>query len=66
MMTVEVKERITIQDIKNHPWIKKYPVAPSGDAPMNEVIIKNLLEFKGRSVLKRELISLLVKNQSFA
>ena len=66
MMTVDVDDRIDIKEIKNHPWIKKYPVAPSGDAPMNDVIINNLLKFKGKSILKRELISLLVKNQSFS
>ena len=61
MMTVDISERIKLEDIICHPWLKKYVVTKTGEVSMNEVIVKNLQEFKGKSLLKRELISILVK-----
>ena len=65
-MTVDISERIKLEDIISHPWLKKYVVTKTGEVSMNEVIVKNLQEFKGKSLLKRELISILVKQQSFS
>ena len=63
MLEVDPKKRITCEGILNHPFITEIDkIAEHKHSEiMNSGIIKKLEEYRGRSVLKRELLHILVR-----
>jgi serine/threonine-protein kinase HSL1 (negative regulator of Swe1 kinase) len=64
MLELDPKKRITCEGILNHPFITeidKIDCEHKHSEIMNSGIIKKLEEYRGRSVLKRELLHILVR-----
>ena len=63
MLELDPKKRITCEGILNHPFITEIDKISENKHSeiMNSGIIKKLEEYRGRSVLKRELLHILVR-----
>ena len=66
MLTVSVRNRISVSDALKHPWFKKYLTksfkAVSLDEDIDNQVFNNLKKFRNRSTLRNAAINILVKH----
>ena len=63
MFTLNPAERPTARELWSHAWFQKFnlDVSHAAGQPIDQIIIKNLVNFRGRSRLRRECLHILVK-----
>ena len=67
MMNINVKKRITANQIMSHPWIVKHKggccetTVPHDHEKITRDVISKLINYRGKSLLKKTAINVLVK-----
>ena len=71
MIMVDVKKRIKADEILKHPWMVRNCLASevqhqAADQFLCENVIESLKKFRAKSLLKRELISIMVRQLDYS
>jgi len=62
MICLNPKERLTCAQIMQHPWVQSATGSTnSGQKGLHKDLVDKLMKYQGRSLLKRELLHILVK-----
>jgi len=61
MLVVDIDKRYTAADVLKDPWMTKHIRLSLSNSIVREQSIDSIKKFKGKSMLKRELISILVR-----
>ncbi|MCO5601866.1 hypothetical protein L7F22_055991 [Adiantum nelumboides] len=62
MLRQDPKERLTIQQVQSHPWVKVDGEAP--DRPMDGVVLTKLRQFRAMNKLKKLALKVIAENLS--
>jgi calcium-dependent protein kinase len=62
MIEKDPKARITASEALNHDWIKNFNDSTSLNNPISNDVYQHLKDYRGKSLLKKAAVNLLVKH----
>lgn len=60
ILVVDVKKRLSIQDILDHPWFKIFQEDPNANK-LNEEIINSIREFNTKNIFQKEILFMIAR-----